>query len=88
MDLRVILLLPLLAGCGTLTEALDTPSGNDHSLGTHNYTVAPDGTLTIEVRSLYGGPGITVERRGDGTSLVTVQPAARVQLERALKALR
>ena len=85
MDLRLILLIPLLAGCSGLQQALQ-PSDAGPGLGSHSYNVLPDGSLKVDVHSIYGGPAVTVEGEGESRKM-TITPASRIQVEKLIDVL-
>ena len=76
--LLLLMLLPL-AGCASFNDALKGDE-NTPGLGTHSYSVLPDGTVQIDVHSIYGGPGLEVIQE-DGKVTTTVIPADRIKLE-------
>ncbi|TVO70884.1 hypothetical protein FHP88_15635 [Sedimenticola selenatireducens] len=54
-----------LVGCGNDTLVRGE---NDQALGTHKYSVKPDGTVSIDTRSLRGAPDVEIHRP-DGTTV-------------------
>ena len=80
--LALALLLLFLTGCETLMTTSDGRVG----LGTHEYTISPDGAVDVKVHSVYGGPAITIEGEGENRKL-TVVPATRIQIEKLVNVL-
>ena len=85
MDLRIIPLLLLLGGCSTFQQALQ-PTDAGPGLGTHSYTIQPDGSLQVDVHSIYGGPSVVVEGEGENRKM-TIVPASRIQVEKLIDVL-
>jgi len=83
--LLIIAALFVLPGCTELLEATK-PTDGSAGLGTHSYTVAPDGSLQVEVHSIYGGPSVIVEGEGENRKMV-ITPASRIQIEKLIDVL-
>lgn len=69
--LTVLLLAGCSAGSGPLSGSI---SGNKAGLGTYTYEVTAQ-SISVDVRSLRGGPLVEVRTEPDGTRFVTITPS-------------
>lgn len=80
-------LFTLTSGCANMADIFRTDDSSA-GLGTHVYTVGPDGTIKLEVHSVYGGPGLEVSTDSDGQlRTISVKPAGKLTINDLLPLL-
>jgi len=81
---RLMLLLITVFIALTITGCAGVGLERDgNALGTHKYEVAPDGTVSVDTRSLRGAPDVEIQRP-DGTVVRILSSDAQNQLGKLL----